>query len=140
MNFCHFWPFSTATAALHLAVAYYCGGQAPLWFFIPVMTFNFCLFGFIGTNFNALAMDPLGHVAGTASSVLGFMQTFGGGIFGAIIGYFYDGTLIPLLVGFIILSILSTICVILAEGRLFDPKYDAVTTPHPAQVEPNAAE
>ena len=31
---------------------------------------RFGLFGFIGTNFNALAMDPLGHVAGTASSVV----------------------------------------------------------------------
>ncbi|TFF20866.1 Bcr/CflA family efflux MFS transporter [Jiella endophytica] len=129
-----------ATAALHLAVAYFCGGQAPLWFFIPVMTFNFCLFGFIGTNFNALAMDPLGHVAGTASAVLGFMQTFGGGIIGAVIGYFYDGTLIPLLCGFIVLSILSILCVYLAEGRLFDAKYDAVTTPHPEEAKPSAAE
>ena len=72
------------------------------------MTLNFCLFGFIGTNFNALAMDPLGHVAGTASSVLGFMQTFGGGLFGAVIGYFYNGTVIPMLCGFIVLSLLSS--------------------------------
>ncbi|WP_050767677.1 multidrug effflux MFS transporter [Aurantimonas manganoxydans] len=111
-------------AALHLVVAYAMGGAAPLWFFVPIMTLNFCLFGFIGTNFNALAMDPLGHVAGTASSVLGFMQTFGGGLFGAAIGYFYDGTVLPMLVGFIILSVSSLICVVLAEGRLFDAKYD----------------
>ena len=100
------------------------GGAAPFWFFVPMMTLNFCLFGFIGTNFNALAMDPLGHVAGTASSVLGFMQTFGGGLFGAVIGYFYNGTVIPMLCGFISLSLLSLGCVILAEGRLFEAKYD----------------
>ncbi|MCQ0987387.1 multidrug effflux MFS transporter [Jiella marina] len=111
-------------AVLHLIVAYLCGGAAPFWFFVPVMTLNFCLFGFIGTNFNALAMDPLGHVAGTASSVLGFMQTFGGGLFGAFIGYTYDGTLIPLLLGFIGLAAGATLCVFLAEGRLFDAKYD----------------
>ncbi|WP_083590639.1 multidrug effflux MFS transporter [Aurantimonas sp. 22II-16-19i] len=123
-----------ALAALHLGVAWFYGGQAPLLFFIPVMTLNFCLFGFIGTNFNALAMDPLGHVAGTASAVLGFMQTVGGGIFGAIIGYYYDGTLIPLLLGFIVLSMLSTLCVFLAEGRLFDAKYDDVTGPERART------
>ncbi|MBO0662752.1 multidrug effflux MFS transporter [Jiella sp. MQZ9-1] len=130
----------TAIAVLHLAVAWACGGQAPIWFFIPIMTLNFCIFGFIGTNFNALAMDPLGHVAGTASAVLGFMQTFGGGIFGAIIGYFYNGTVIPLLVGFILLSTISTLCVYLAEGRLFDPKYDDVTLSPQQQAEQSAAE
>ncbi|MBO0902324.1 multidrug effflux MFS transporter [Jiella sonneratiae] len=129
-----------ATALVHLVVAWLSGGQAPLWFFIPVMTFNFCIFGFIGTNFNALAMDPLGHVAGTASSVLGFMQTFVGGVLGAVLGYLYDGTLIPLLCGFITLSVLSTFCVFLAEGRLFEAKYDAVTGPHPERARPSAAE
>ncbi|MDX1732224.1 MAG: hypothetical protein R3184_13880, partial [Aurantimonas coralicida] len=115
-------------AALHLVVAYAMGGAAPLWFFVPIMTLNFCLFGFIGTNFNALAKDPHAHVAGTASSLLGFMQTFGGGLFGAAIGYFYDGTVLPMLVGFIILSVSSLICVVLAEGRLFDAKYDTPAT------------
>ena len=65
-------------------------------------------------------MEPLGHVAGTASSVLGFMQTFGGGVLGATIGYLYDGTLIPLLGGYVILSIGALACALIAEnGRLF---------------------
>ncbi|MEC5324803.1 multidrug effflux MFS transporter [Aurantimonas sp. A3-2-R12] len=109
-------------AVIHLVVAYSMGGAAPFWFFVPVLTVNFCLFGFIGTNFNALAMDPLGHVAGTASSVLGFVQTFGGGLFGAIIGYVYDGTVVPILIGFTILSIAALVSVLLAEGRLFEAK------------------
>ena len=109
-------------ATVHVIIAWAMGGAAPLWFFIAAMTLLFCLFGFIGANFNALAMDPLGHVAGTASSVLGFMQTFGGGIFGAIVGYFYDGSVIPMLVGFIILSLGALGCVVFAEGRLFESR------------------
>ena len=120
-------------ACIHVAVAWSMGGAAPLWFFIVAMTLLFCLFGFIGANFNALAMDPLGHVAGTASSVLGFMQTFGGGIFGAIIGYFYDGTVIPMLIGFIILSLSALGCVMLAEGRLFESR-NAPPPPRPNDV------
>ncbi|KQT86251.1 multidrug effflux MFS transporter [Aurantimonas sp. Leaf443] len=113
-----------ALAAIHLALALAYGGAAPIWLFVPLMTVNFCLFGFVGTNFNALAMDPLGHVAGTASSVLGFMQTFGGGLFGALIGYFYDGTVVPMLIGFLALSTGATLCVLAAEGRLFQPHHE----------------
>ncbi|HEU4985588.1 MAG TPA: multidrug effflux MFS transporter [Rhizobiaceae bacterium] len=77
-------------------------------------------FGWIGANFNALAMEPLGHVAGTASSVLGFMQTFGGGVIGTIIGQSFDGTVTPLAGGFCMVSILGLIMVLIAErGKLF---------------------
>ena len=79
------------------------GGATPFWMFFALIVPTFCLFGFIGTNFNALAMDPLGHVAGTASSVLGFGQTLGGGLLGAALGYAYNGTLIPLFAGFLAL-------------------------------------
>ena len=106
-------------ALFHGFVAYELGGATPIWFFVPMMTLNFCLFGFIGTNFNSLAMDPLGHVAGTASSVLGFMQTFGGGIFGAIIGSYYDGSIVPLLIGFCVLGTGALICALVADGGLF---------------------
>ena len=51
-------------------------------------------FGWIGSNFNSIAMEPLGHVAGTASSTLGFMQTLGGGVIGATIGQLFDGTVV----------------------------------------------
>lgn len=96
------------------------GGVLPFAMFLGLMIATFCMFGFIGTNFNALALDPLGHVAGTASSVLGFMQTLGGGLLGALIGSFYDDTLRPLYAGFVILSVSSLACVLYAEkGKLF---------------------
>lgn len=105
---------------LHLLIALVWDGVPPFSIYLPMTILTLCMFGFIGTNFNALAMDPLGHVAGTASSVLGFMQTFGGGFLGALIGYFFDGTLIPLLVGYVLLSIGAFVCALVAEnGRLF---------------------
>lgn len=79
-------------------------------------------FGWIGSNFNSLAMEPLGHVAGTASSVLGFMGTAGGGIIGAIIGQSYNGTTLPLVTGFCVLSLIGLVFVLIAEkGKLFQP-------------------
>ncbi|WP_102959276.1 multidrug effflux MFS transporter [Mangrovicella endophytica] len=109
-----------ALAGVHLTIAALNGGAAPFWLFLPLMILSFGCFGFIGTNYNALSMDPLGHVAGTASSVLGFLQTLGGGLCGAIIGYYFDGTTLPLLSGFLVLSVLALGLVAIAEdGRLF---------------------
>ncbi|MGY9048044.1 MAG: MFS transporter, partial [Rhodobacterales bacterium] len=110
----------TLIAALHLCVAIGYGGAAPFGLFLGLLIPQFCLFGFIPTNFNSLAMDPLGQVAGTASAVLGTVQTLGGGILGGIVGYFYNGSLIPMLTGFTLLGALSLSLVAVAEnGRLF---------------------
>ncbi|MFN3673500.1 MAG: multidrug effflux MFS transporter, partial [Bosea sp. (in: a-proteobacteria)] len=59
----------------------------------------FC-FGLIAPNFGAIAMDPLGHVAGTASSVQGFVTTLGGALIGFGIGQQFDGTVVPLTAGY----------------------------------------
>ena len=49
-------------------------------------------FGLASANFGALAMQPLGHVAGTASSVQGTIGTIGGALIGIAIGQSFDGT------------------------------------------------
>ena len=78
------------------------------------------LFGFVGSNFNSIAMEPLGAIAGTASAMLGFAQTVGGGVVGALIGQAYDGTVFPLAAGYATVSAISLIMVLIAEkGRLF---------------------
>ncbi|MFC5385785.1 multidrug effflux MFS transporter [Aquamicrobium segne] len=95
-------------------------GTLPLWLFLLLFTLAMFQFGLIGSNFNSLAMEPLGHVAGTASSVLGFMGTAGGGAIGALIGQAYDGTTMPLALGFFSVAIIGLFFVLIAErGKLF---------------------
>jgi DHA1 family bicyclomycin/chloramphenicol resistance-like MFS transporter len=113
-------------SALLCVIALGDGGHMPLPVFLLLTLPCFGTFAFIGTNFNALAMDPLGHVAGTASSVVSSLQTFLGGILGALIGQAYDGTVLPLCVGFLVLSLLSLGTIAVTEpSRLFgrnDPR------------------
>lgn len=93
----------------------------PLWLFMSVLILIMPLFGLIGANFNAIAMEPLGKVAGTASSVLGFTQTVGGGLCGAAIGQSFNGTPLPLIAGGALTSFITLVFVLIAEkGRLFD--------------------
>ena len=62
-------------------------------------------------------MDPLGHVAGTASSVVGCLQTLVGGMIGALVGRAFDGTIVPLCTAMFVLTLASCGVVVLAEGR-----------------------
>ena len=100
-------------------------GELPLVAFIILFAAAMFQFGWIGSNFNALAMEPLGHIAGSASSVQGFMQTLGGGALGALIGQSFDGTTTPLAAGFCGVSVLSLAMVLIAEkGVLFRAQHD----------------
>jgi DHA1 family bicyclomycin/chloramphenicol resistance-like MFS transporter len=77
------------------------------------------LFGFIGANFNALAMEPVGHIAGTAAALVGFTQTFLGAVLGSLVGQAYDGTTLPLAAGYALLGLATLAIVTVTErGRL----------------------
>lgn len=95
-------------------------GTIPFGVFLGLFALAMMQFGWLGANFNAMAMEPLGHVAGTASSTQGFLQTVVGGIIGASLGQAFDGTILPLASGFLALSVVALVMVLAAErGRLF---------------------
>jgi MFS transporter, DHA1 family, multidrug resistance protein len=78
------------------------------------------LVGMVFSNFNALAMEPQGHVAGTASSAIGSISTLLAAVIGYGIGQAYDGTLVPLATGYVLLSLLTlTILAATERGRMF---------------------
>ncbi|MEM5472529.1 multidrug effflux MFS transporter [Hoeflea sp. AS60] len=95
-------------------------GPIPFWLFFGLSMLMMPLFGFVGSNFNSIAMEPLGAIAGTASSTLGFAQTVGGGVVGALIGQAYNGTVFPLAAGYAMVSAVALVMVLIAEkGKLF---------------------
>lgn len=86
-------------AAAALFVASLSVGAAPgveVWFYFAWTATVFMMMGFTIGNLNALALEPLGHIAGLASSLMGSVSTIVGATFGAIIGQLYDGTALPL--------------------------------------------
>lgn len=85
-------------AALHLTVVWFHG--ETLVGFVILQALTMACFGLISANLGAIAMDPLGHIAGTASSVQGLITTIGGALIGLLIGQSFDGTTIPFLIGF----------------------------------------
>ncbi|EKF19699.1 multidrug effflux MFS transporter [Nitratireductor pacificus] len=92
----------------------------PFALFFVLFSLSMFQFGWVGANFNSIAMEPLGHVAGTAAATLGFVTTLGGGLIGAFIGQAFDGSTVPLALGYFLSGVGALILVLIAErGRLF---------------------
>jgi len=95
-------------------------GIMPLWLFLVLHAAIMFTFGWAASNMNSLSMEPLGAVAGTASSVFGFIQTVGGVVLGTVIGQAFDGTLVPVAGGYFVMGALALCAILVAEnGRLF---------------------
>lgn len=110
-----------AATLIHGSVAL--AGYETLWTFTLFQCATMFFFGLMASNFGALAMDPLGHVAGTASSVQGFVSTVGGALIGFWIGQHFNGTALPIVLGFGACGVAALAMVLVAEkGRLFRPQ------------------
>jgi DHA1 family bicyclomycin/chloramphenicol resistance-like MFS transporter len=88
----------TLLALLHLVVSLTLGEN--IWLFCILLSLTMACFGLAGANAGALSMEPLGHIAGTASSVQGLITTIGGALIGLAIGQQFNGTVQPFLIGF----------------------------------------
>jgi DHA1 family bicyclomycin/chloramphenicol resistance-like MFS transporter len=96
----------------------------PLPLFMALSALMMFAFGMMVANFTALAMEPQGHIAGTASSLYGSITTLVGIVVGMVIGQSFDGTLLPFATGFF-LSTLAALAIVLVveKGRLFKPHH-----------------
>ena len=89
--------------------------EVPLFaFLLFIVVSSFCL-GLCFGNFNALAMMPMGHIAGMASAVIGAVSLVFAIAISSAVGQFYDGNLYSLSAGFLAASILSILMIKLAE-------------------------
>lgn len=106
--------------AAHLLVALIMGEH--LMVFMVFMAIAFFSLGLIGPNCGALAMEPMGHMAGAAAAANGFAGTTIAGFLGALIGLAYNGTTLPIVAGFFVLGLIAFGVIMFTEGgRLFRP-------------------
>jgi len=83
------------------------GMSLPLPAFMLWAGFSFFLLGILFGNVNAIAMEPVGHIAGVGSAVVGSVSGFVSLGIGTLIGQSYGGTVLPLIGGFALLAPIS---------------------------------
>jgi DHA1 family bicyclomycin/chloramphenicol resistance-like MFS transporter len=91
-------------------------GHPPLVLLMTYLMASFFGIGLLFGNLTALAMQPLGAIAGTGSAVVGATSMLISLSLGTIIGQTYDGTVVPLVAGFAVLSLCS-----IGVARLAEP-------------------
>lgn len=87
--------------SLAMLIAWLSLPVGPLLFgvFVAWQTTLFFQAGMTLGNLNAMAMEPLGHMAGTAASVMGAISTVFGAALAVPVGLAFDGTPLPLALG-----------------------------------------
>ena len=86
-------------------VSYLVAGHPPLWALVAYLLVVFFCEGILYGNMNALAMEPLGHIAGVGAAVIGALSLLISLAGGTLIGQAYNGTILPLVAGFGALAI-----------------------------------
>jgi DHA1 family bicyclomycin/chloramphenicol resistance-like MFS transporter len=109
-----------AIAAINLLIRSL-GGETLI-VFVVLQAFTMGCFGLAISNFGAMAMQDMGEIAGTASSVQGFCSVTLGALIGTFIGQSFAGSTVPLHMGFLCCGLIALVIVAITErGRLFRP-------------------
>ena len=92
-------------------------------FAVTFVCLSFCMmsFGVLQGNIGAIAMEPLGHIAGLASSLFGLVTTTVGVVVGGLVGQAYNGTVLPLALAFGLSGLGAILVVLWTENfKLFN--------------------
>ena len=83
----------TLASVVAWALAFAFEGLPPFWLFMAYLLVAFFCIGLLFGNLNALAMKPLGHIAGVGAAVVASLTTFIGVPLGGLVGQSFDGTM-----------------------------------------------
>ena len=103
------WALVGIAAVSCLAIAYELSFPGPLPFahFVAYCVAGFFCIGILFGNLNSLAMEPLGHIAGTGSAVVGAGSTIISVGLGTLIGQLIGDDVLPMLLGFLAMSLMT---------------------------------
>lgn len=108
---------SIILSGMFLAASLLMQGHPPLWSLGLYLFANFFCCGILFGNYNAIALEPMGRIAGMAAAVSGALSSLIAIVAGSWIGQLYNGTTIPLAAGFTGLGILALLLTEWAEKR-----------------------
>jgi MFS transporter, DHA1 family, multidrug resistance protein len=110
------WLFTGSSMAFAL-FAWWAGGKPPVALLVAWLAITFAALGLLFSNFNALSMEPVGHIAGAAAAFVGGLTTVMSAVLGGLVGRAYDGTVIPMAVAYALLGLAAMAVTAWTEHR-----------------------
>ncbi len=92
-------------------------GTLPLAGFLATLAIIFFCIGLMLGNMNAIALEPLGHIAGLANSAISFVSGMISLVIGTALGNAFNFTIQPLMFGILSTSVLALAIVIWADSQ-----------------------
>lgn len=90
-------------------------GRPPLLALMAMLFFTFFWIGVLFGNLNAMAMHPLGDMAGLGAAIIGFVSSLVSVPIAILIGGYIEGDIYPIAWGFLIFAVLTALSVFWAE-------------------------
>ncbi|MFV0540745.1 MAG: multidrug effflux MFS transporter [Aestuariibaculum sp.] len=106
-----------------LYIALFWSGTNPnVYILVSFFAIQFFAVGFLFGNLRALAMQPLGHIAGIGAAINGFLSTVIAVPIANFIGTFVTTSVLPIFIGFSIFGSLSVLTFSLLRRKTFNKK------------------
>ena len=96
---------ATIASVVGLGLTFAFDGVLPFWLFMGYLLFVFVCVGLLFGNLGALAMQPLGHIAGVGAAVVASLSTLVSVPLGALVAYIFDGTLYALIAAYVVFGV-----------------------------------
>ena len=98
-----------------VAISVTADGTPNFWIFMPMLGVMLAMFMFLMPNLNTAALEPMGDLAGTASSLTGAGRIAGGALLGAVVDSQVTNTTTPFAVAIVLFAIGAIASIIWAE-------------------------
>ncbi|SFD25290.1 multidrug effflux MFS transporter [Algibacter pectinivorans] len=99
-------------------ILFWSGINPSIYILLSFFAMQFFAVGFLFGNLRALAMQPLGHIAGIGAAINGFLSTVLAVPIANYIGSFVQTSVLPLFVGFSVFGLLSLSVFLLIKSKL----------------------
>lgn len=108
---------SILASAIFFVVSLLTRGEPPLWSLGLYLFITFFFSGILFGNYNAMAMEPVGRIAGMAAAISGSLSTLVAIVIGTWLGQLYNQSVIPLVAGYFTMGLAALVFSEYAEAR-----------------------
>lgn len=106
-----------AIISILYVVMFWSGNNPSIYVLLGFFSLQFFAVGFLFGNLRAIAMQPLGHIAGIGAAINGFISTVMAVPIANFIGNYVNTSVLPLFIGFSVFGILSFLVFFLMKEK-----------------------